>query len=278
MSTPPRHPRALVGGGAILAVLFALAALAPWLAPYDPRALSGGALEGPSAQHLFGTNDIGQDIVSQLLWGARVSLGVALPAAALAMALAIVVGMGAGLRGGWTDMVAMRVVDASLALPGMPLIILLAALASPGPVGIAVIVGVVGWPPAARILRSQVLSLRRRGFVMAAQGFGAPGRYVVSRHVAPAVAPVLAAGFVQWAAAAVLLEAGLAFLGLGDPTGISWGRMLDRAIANQSLFADWQWTWLVIPPGVGVSLAVLGFALVGLGLEPRFNPRWRRMA
>lgn len=278
MSERRRPSRALVGGAAIIAVSSIAAILAPWLAPHDPRALTGGALQGPSAQHLFGTNDIGQDILSQLLWGGRVSLGVAVPAAALAMAVAVVVGMGAGLRGGWTDAVVMRVVDVSLALPGMPLIIVVAALVSPGPVGIAVIIGLVGWPPAARILRSQVLSVRRRGFMTAARGFGAPSRYLVGRHLVPALAPVLAAGFVHWAATAVLLEAGLAFLGVGDPTGISWGRMLDRAVSNQGLFTDWQWTWLVLPPGVGITLTVLGFALVGLGLEPRFNPRWRRMA
>jgi peptide/nickel transport system permease protein len=165
-----------------------------------------------------------------------------------------------------------------LAVPGLPLMLLVGALLRPGTVEIALIIGFVGWPAAARLLRAQVLSLRHRGFVLAARGFGGSTRYLVRRHLFPAVSPVVSAGFLQWAATAVLLEAGLAFLGVGDPTATSWGRMLEQGVTHQGMYTDWQWVWLLAPPGLAITLTVAGFALVGLGLEPILDPRLRRLA
>lgn len=266
----------LTAGVVIVGALAVVAILGPLIAPHNPRALSGGAVEHPSARHWLGTNDIGQDIFSELVIGTRSSLGVAVPAAALAVALGIAVGVGAALRGGITDVVVMRVVDGFLALPGLPVVVILAALAGTSRVAVVLIITMAGWPQIARVLHSQTLTLRQRGFVRAAGGFGAPARYVVRRHLVPALGPTITAGFVQWAATAIVLESGLAFLGLGDPAGVSWGTILNRALDYQGLYYGPLWLWWVVPAGVAITVAALGFAFVGVGLEPSFNPQWRR--
>jgi len=270
-----RSPLLVVGGG-IVTLLGVVAVFAPLLAPHDPLALSGPSLVRPSAGHLLGTNDIGQDIFSQVVWGARSSLSVGVAAAVLAIGLGLAVGVTAGLAGGWVDTVAMRVVDVVLAVPLLPLLVLIAALAGARRSNLVLIIGLTGWPPSARILRAQTLTLRNRGFVDAARGFGGGFFHVVRRHLVPALGPLLVTGFVSVVAHAVLVEAGLAFLGLADPTGVSWGLILNRALLHQGLYFTALWTWWVLPAGFAVTLAVLGFTFVGVGLEPSFNPRWQR--
>lgn len=270
-----RSPLAL-GGTALVVALVLIAALAPVIAPYDPGALSGRSLTAPSADHLMGTNNLGQDILSRLIWGARASLTVAVGAAGLALALGIAVGVSAGLVGGLADSAAMRVVDVCLALPRLPLLILFAALAGSGRLTVTVLIGVLFWPALARIVRSQTLSLRRRGFVAAARGFGGGLPYVVRRHLVPALAPILIALFVAVAGNAVLLEASLAFLGLGDPTGVSWGLDINHALLEPGIYFTPAWLWWVLPTGFAITLAILGFTFLGVGLEPTLNPRWRR--
>ena len=263
-------------GGAIVAAIALVAILAPVLAPYDPRAISGPSLAPPSAAHLLGTNDSGQDILSQLIWGARSSTVVAGLAALVAVAAGVVVGAAAGLARGTTDVVAMRIVDVFLALPALPLLILVVALAGPSRTTLVAVLALAGWPAIARLVRSQALTLGRRGYVQAAQGFGARPRYVIARHLVPPIAPLVAAMLVYWAATAVVLQAGLAFLGLGDPTEVSWGSILNRALEHEGVYLTSQWTWWVLPPGVAIALASIGLAFIGFGLEPRANPRWER--
>lgn len=265
-----------VAGAVVLGLVAAIGLLAPVLAPHDPRAITGDALQHPTAEHRLGTNDVGQDNLSGLVWGARSSLVVAVVAAAMTVVLATVVGAGAGLVGGWVDRAVGRGLDVLLALPGVPLIVLVAALAGTSRLAVVLVVGLVGWPPLARLLRSQVLTLRARGFVGAARGFGGGNGYVLRRHLVPALGPLLVAGFVEWAATAVFLEAGLAFLGLGDPTAVSWGNTLNRALVVPGLYFTGMWTWLVLPAGLAVTLVVLGFTFVGVGLEPVFNRRGDR--
>jgi len=247
-------------GGAIIGTLAAVAILAPVLAPYDPRAISGPSLAAPSSQHLLGTNDAGQDLLSQLVWGARSSALVALVAAAIAVIAGVLVGACAGLLRGVVDTVSMRVVDVFLAIPALPLLILVAALSGPSRATVIVVIGLAGWPAIARIVRSQALSLGRRGYLEAARG----------------LAPVIVANFVNWASTAVVLQAGLAFLGLSDPTEVSWGGVLNRALAHEGIYFSSQWTWWVLPPGLAITAAAVGLAFLGLALEPRSNPRLRR--
>lgn len=273
-----RSSRLFWVGATMLAVLVVVALAAPLLAPDPPTAISGASLSAPSWQHPLGTDGLGRDIASQLVYGARTSLVVALGSASLAVLLGGALGITAGLRGGWLEVVAMRVVDTALALPMLPLLILVAALAGPSRLTVTLVIGLLGWPGPARVLRSQTLSLRERGYLRQARGFGASTGYLLRRHVVPALAPVAVSGFVALAAHAVLLEAGLAFLGLANPTGVSWGLLLNQALQEQGVFFTAAWTWWVLPAGLAVTYAVLAFTFLGVGLEPVLNPRIRRPA
>ncbi len=269
--------RGLAGVGlGVLVLLAAVGVLAPVLAPHDPRALSGGSFEAPSGDHLLGTNDIGQDVASELIWGARTSLVVAVGAASVAVAVAVVVGVGPALAGGWIDRVVMRFVDVLLAVPVLPLLVLVAALIGPRLSVVVLVIGSLAWPRMARVLRSQALTVRHRGYVEAAQGLGGGLLHLLRRHLVPALAPLIAANFVLIAGVAVLLESGLAFLGLGDPTTPSWGQVLNRALDHPGIYFTRAWTWWVLPPGIAITAAILGFTFVAVGLEPRSNPRWER--
>ena len=263
-------------GAAIVGLLVLVALLAPLLAPFDPRAPVGPSLAGPSSAHLLGTNDAGQDILSQIVWGARSSSIVAVLSAFIAVAIGTAVGASAGLLGGWWDALAMRVVDVFLAVPVLPLLILIAALAGPSRGTVILVIGLAGWPPVARIIRSQTLTLAGRGYVEACRNFGSSRLYVIRRHLVPVLTPLAASNFVYWAATAVVLQAGLAFLGLNDPTEVSWGAILNRALAHEGIYFSSIWLWWVLPAGLAITLAALGLSFLGVGLEPRANPRWRR--
>ena len=264
-------------GAVLIGVVAVVAALAPLLAPYDPHALAGDSLQPPSSRHLLGTNNLGQDLLSQIIWGARSSLVVAVAAATVAVVLGTAVGATAGMLGGVVDAAVMRVVDVALAVPRLPLLVLVAALAGASRTSVTLVIGLLTWPVVARLVRSQTLSLRGRGFIHAARGFGGGLPYIVRRHLVPALGPVLVATFVAISANAVLLEASLAFLGLGDPAGMSWGLILNRALLHPGLYFTSAWLWWVLPAGFAITLSVLGFTFLGVGLEPVLNPRWRRV-
>ena len=271
----PRSPLLLVGL-IVVGIVVLAAVLAPLLSAHDPRAVTGRALEQPSSRHWLGTDSPGRDIFAQLVYGARASLLVGVVAASLTMAGAILMGVLPTLVGGAADAVANRVVVFLLALPGAPLLVLVGALAGPRRMALILVIAFLGIAPNARILRSQALTLRARGFVSSAQGFGAGPLYVLRRHLVPGLGPLVAVGFVNWASAAIGLEAGLAFLGLGDPSGISWGLMLNRALGQSGIYFSPMWAWWVLPPGLAITATLLGCTFVGVGLEPTFNPRWLR--
>ena len=266
----------MVIGLVLIALLVAMALLAPLVASHDPRTISGRTLEEPSGRHWLGTDVPGRDIFAQLLFGARASLVVAVVAPALALLGAILIGVVPALVGGPSDTVSNRLTVFLLALPGLPLSVLIASFAGNTDLVLLFVVAFAGVAPTARILRSQVLALRHSGFIAAARGFGGGPFYVIRRHVLPALGPLLVVGFVYWASVSIGLHAGLAFLGLGDPSGVSWGHMLNRALAQPSIYFSPMWTWWVLPPGIAITLALLGFSFVGVALEPTFNPRWLR--
>lgn len=274
----PRFPAIGWVGLAVVAVFVALALAAPYIAPYRVIELAGEPLEPPSGRHLVGTNGVGQDLATQLLSGARVSLFVALVAGGGTLLIGAALGMVAGWAGGSTDAVLMRVVDLVLVIPKIPLLIVMGTYAGPGLTMLAVIIAVTSWPPTARVVRSQVLSLRRRAHVKAAVGFGASSRQVLGRHVLPEVGLILVAGLVGAAGRAITFEAGLAFLGLGDPTRASWGATLRDALDFGGLFFTDAWQWWLVPPVVAVSMLLLGVTFLGVGLEQRINPRLTRHA
>jgi len=192
------------------------------------------------------------------------------------MVAAVLIGVLPALIGGAADRVSNRTVVFLLALPGFPLLVLIGSLAGRSRLAIILVISFLGAAPNARILRSQALSLRERGYIGAARGFGGGPLYVMRRHIVPGLGPLILVGFVNWAGLAIGLEAGLAFLGLGDPSGVSWGIMLNRALTDSSVYFSARWTSSVLPAGFAIALAVLGFTFVGVALEPVFNPRWLR--
>jgi len=268
----PRSPL-LVAGLVLVALAVAVAVCAPLLTSHDPRAISGKALEQPSARHWLGTDVPGRDIFAQLVYGARASLIAGVVAASLAIAGAVLIGVLPALISGWADTLFNRAVVFMLALPGLPLLVLIASLAGNRASALILVIGFLGVAPNARILRSQALTLRNRGFIAASRGFGGGPLYVLRRHLVPGLGPLILVSFVNWASVAVGLEAGLTFLGLGDPSGISWGLMLHRALAQQSIYFSPMWIWWVLPAGLILTLTLLALTLVGVALEPVFNPR-----
>jgi peptide/nickel transport system permease protein len=268
-----RRSPVLAVGLAMLGTVVAVAALAPLIAPYGPKEITGGAFESPSADHLLGTNEAGADLFSRLIWGSRTTLVVAVTTSVLVLAVGIVVGLTAGLRGGVIDTALMRLVDVMLGVPLLPLLIFVGALAGPSLSTSILMIGGFLWPQTARIVRSQTLSLRQRGFVGIARGFGGGPAYVIRRHLVPALGPVIAANLVFVAGLAVGIEAGLSFLGLGDPSAVSWGADLERALATGQSQVGSLWLWWLLPFGLALTLAIFGLSLVGVALEPRFNPR-----
>lgn len=270
-------PRGIGGLGlAIVASMTVLALAAPWLAPYRSTDPSGAPLSAPSGAHPLGTNGVGQDLLSQMLSGVQVSLLMAVVAGGGTLVLGALVGVVAGWVGGRTDAVLMRLVDLLLAIPMVPLLIMVGAYVGSTVLAIAALIAVTSWPVGARVVRSQVLSLRGRTHLRAARGFGARTWHVLRRHVVPEVALILVAGLVAAAGRAVMLEAGLSFLGLGDPTRASWGGIIRDALDFGGLFYTDAWMWWLLPPVLAITVLLLGFTFAGLGLEERVNPRLRR--
>lgn len=271
---PRRAQRFALTGALVLGLLVAVALAAPLLAPYDPTERVGIPFSSPSAAHPLGTNDIGQDLLSELIYGARASLFVGTVAAMAATVVGSVVGLVAGYRRGWVDAVLMRVVDVVLCLPVLPLTIVIGVFLGPGLSTQILVITSVIWAGVARELRAQVLSVRERDHIQASRAMGAGTSYVLARHVVPAVAPLVVPQFVLATKTAILLEASLAFLGLGDTGAKSWGTMLFFAHARSAFLTD-AWLWWVIPPGLAIATTVLAFALLGYSFEERARPALR---
>ncbi len=259
-------------GLTLLLLLTGTAILAQWISPYDPAETVGAPFEAPSRFHLLGTNDIGQDILSELIFGTRISLTIGFLAAAVAILIGTLVGVVAGFFGQWVDLALMRAVDVVLVVPFLPLMVLLAAYLGPSFWKLVLVIGILAWARPARVIRSQVLSLRSLDYVQAAHALGAGSARILARHILPGVLSLSLAQFIVAASNAILIEASLSFLGLGDPTAKSWGSVLYYAQVR-SAFLSGAWLWWVIPPGVLVTATVLSFAFVGFGLERRLNPR-----
>jgi peptide/nickel transport system permease protein len=269
-----RSPGQVLGrvGLVLLAVPALAATFAPLVARHSPTRPSGRPLLKPSGAHPLGTDDLGVDIFSQLVYGSRISLAIGLGAAVLAVTVGILVALVAGWRRGWVETVLMRLTDVTLAFPFLPLVLVLAAFFGRGLVTTAVVIGAVTWARPARVLWAQVLKLREYPHVQAARAMGATGSRCVGRHILTRLTPITSAQFVRVANAAIISEAALAFLGLGDPNQASWGIMLSNASSNNALLTG-AWKWWMVPPGVALTLVVLGFAFTGYASEEWADPR-----
>ncbi|MCA1588513.1 MAG: ABC transporter permease, partial [Chloroflexi bacterium] len=255
-------------GACVLLAMVLVAVAAPLIAPHDPAVNSGRSFDRPSPDHLLGTNDIGQDIFSELLYGARNSLLIGGMAAFLAVAAGLVVGLAAGLARPLAEATLMRATDLVLAIPVVPLMVVLGAFFGGGSVTQIMVIGALLWAPPAREVRAQVLSLRERGPVRAAVAMGAGRRHVIRRHLMPALLPLAASQLVRATATAILLEASLSFLGLGDPTAKSWGTMLHFAQIQGAVLTD-AWLWWVVPPGLAIATTVVSLALLATAIDGR---------
>ena len=272
-----RRPMGLIGGGMLLVALVTAIA-APLLAPYDPYATVRVTIldifQAPSAAHPLGTDDGGKDVLSSLIYGARVSLIVGFSAAAITTVIGGVVGIVAGYRGGGTSTLLMRLTDFFLVIPEIALQIVIVAIVGQSLLNIILVIGVLGWATTARLVRSQTLSVRERKFVLRARAIGAGDTHILRRHVVPAVLPLMIANTVLVISLAILSESTLAFIGLGDPTVISWGQMLNFAF-NRGAISAGAW-WALIPPGLAIVWVVLATTLLGTALEDALNPRLKR--
>ena len=261
--------------GIFLIAGFVLTAiLAPVISPYDPTERVGRPFSPPSTEHLFGTNDIGQDILSELIYGTRISLIVGVFAGSITVLIGLTVGLLAGYfpaTGRWL----MRVTDIVLILPFLPLLIILSAYIGRGIFNTILVIGLLVWAGTARVIRGQVLTISQQDYVMAARSLGARDGYILLRYILPQVMLLAIGEFVQATSAAILLEASLSFLGLGDPIQKSWGTVLYWAQVRGAFLSP-AWVWWVLPPGILISLTTLGFALLGFSLEQAVNPRLRR--
>jgi peptide/nickel transport system permease protein len=260
-------------GLGLMGLFLFIAVFGSVLAPDDPNASSLDVLARPSSSHLLGTTENGSDVLSQLLVGARVSIIVGFAAAAISAVLGSAVGLAGGYFGGWTDRVLDGLENWFLVIPTLPLMIVLARLLDPSLTVLIVVIGLTSWAGTGRIVRAQVLTLRERAFVERARALGASDWYIVRTHILPNTLPLIFANTVLIVAVAILSEAALAFLGLGDPTRISWGSMLENAFESGAPSAG-AW-WYVIPPGLCITLLVLAVSMLGYLFEEYVNPRLR---
>jgi peptide/nickel transport system permease protein len=253
-----------------------IAVFGPMFFPFNSADVGKSAQDifrPPSAQHWLGTDELGRDVFREVLAGAGISLLVGLLATAISILVGAAIGLIAGYRVGWLDSVLMRVTDFFLVIPTLPLVIALAAVFGQSLGIIILVIGLTGWPGTARIVRSQVLSLRERQFVVRVRSFGASDLRIVGLHILPNVLPLIFANTVLVIAGSILSEATLAFLGLGDPVHVSWGTMLHFAFVSGATGRG-AW-WYFLPPGIGIVIVVLGFTLAGHTLDRILNPRLR---
>jgi len=267
-STKAKIGFGLIGGFVVLAIF------APYIAPYSPvpGVQFGPLYAQPSSQHLLGTDFQGVDVLSEVIWGARVSLIIGLAAAAFATGIGSVVGITAGYRGGWIDEVLMRASDISLAIPSLALMILFVVYLTPSLGSILFAISITTWPPIARSVRSQVLSLRERPFVDAARMTGMGGGKIMASVILPNVIALIVANGILQVTSSIVAEAALDFIGIGVPSLVSWGTMLYWA--QQYAFLHGAWWWIAAP-GVCIALLGLGFVMVGFSIEEIANPRIR---
>jgi ABC-type dipeptide/oligopeptide/nickel transport system permease subunit len=256
-----------------VALVVTAAVFAPWLAPHDPVSgdLRGAYLLKPGPQFLLGTDTQGRDVLSRVLYGARLSLSVGVISQSVSVTLGVILGLLAGYYGRWVDALVMRLADITLAFPTLLLLIAVAAAVKPSLPVVFVVIGIVGWAGMARLVRSQVLVLRRSEFVLAAQALGAPDRRVLLRHLLPNVRTQVIIAATLGIAGAIMAEAALSFVGLGaQPPTPSWGAMV--ADGRDLLRVA---PWITFAPGLAIGIAVLGFNLVGDGLREAYDPKLR---
>lgn len=258
----------IVGGiGAAILLLFILTAIfAPQIAPYSPYEQTGATFERPSRAHLLGTNDIGQDILSELIYGTRNSLLVGGVSAAIAMGIGIAVGMISGWYGGWIDRMLSKITTFFMTIPFLPSVIILSTFSDSGLLSMSIILGVLSWTDVARVLRSSTMQIRESGYVKIIKGMGASDFYILTRHVLRELLPLIAYRVVTRVKSGILSESTMSFLGLGNPVAKSWGSVIYYAQAKNALLTG-AWVWWIVPPGLCICLVSMSLMLIGYSIE-----------
>lgn len=262
--------RLAVAGSIVILLLFTVSIAAPFLAPHDPSEIDiKQILMGPSSSHLLGTDQLGRDVLSRMIWGSRISLKVGFVAIGIATAIGIVFGAVSGYYGGWIDSIMMRFVDIMLCFPAFFLILAVIAFLEPSIWNIMVVIGITGWMGIARLVRAEFLSLKEREFVLSAKALGASDVRIIFRHILPnAMAPIIVSATLG-VAGAILTESALSFLGIGvQPPTPSWGNILTAGKDNIEI----AW-WLSLFPGLAILITVLGYNLLGEGIRDSLDPR-----
>jgi peptide/nickel transport system permease protein len=269
--------RTAMAGLLILAAIAVLAVAAPlFIHPSDLSVINapGPSLAPPSARFPLGTDQAGRSVLDLLIWGTRPSLLIGVIATLLTMVLGSLIGLLAGHYGGTTSRVLMAVTDWFIALPALPLAIALAAVLGQGDSSITIAIAVTSWPGTARLIRAQTLAVEARPFIERAKALGARDGQLLTRQVLPNVAPFILVSGTLTIASAIISETTLTFLGLGNPTEVSWGAMINQAF-NQGAVTSGAW-WYILPPGIAILIVVLGFTLIGRAVENILNPRMTR--
>ncbi len=263
----------MLAGGGIILLLLIISLLSPWLAPYDPGQIDlTNVLTSPSMKHLCGTDQLGRDVLSRMIWGARISLMVGFVATGIAIIIGSILGAVSGYYGGWVDSVIMRFVDIMLCFPTFFLILAVIAFLEPSIWNIMIIIGLTGWMGVTRLVRADFITLRERDFVKAARAIGASDMRIIFLHILPnSMASILVAATLG-IAGAILTESALSFLGIGvQPPTPSWGNILTAGKDN----IDIAW-WLSLYPGLAILITVVGYNLLGEGIRDLLDPRLKK--
>lgn len=260
-------------GTLFLAFALIMALGAPWICGFSPYASSGAPLAVPDRQHPMGTDDLGVDLMSQICHGMRISLLVGIGTALLAGLGGTLIGIWAGYSGGIVDRCCMRLIDTLMVLPDLPVMIVLAAFFGPSVGTIVCALAAFAWVFCARIVRSRVLSLKERRYIKAAETYGAGPLYLIRRHFLPEVFPLTAVAMIRLAGRAIVAEAGLSFLGLGDPTSRSLGLIIHHATSFDGIYYTDYWKWWLVYPWAALTLLVMALSFVARDLERLADPR-----
>lgn len=267
------NPLGVVGMVIILFFLFT-AFIWPRFYEYSIAEQTGGSYDAPSTANWLGTDFLGRDLFGAVIYGARISITVGVFGAAIAVTLGAIIGMVSGYSGGRVDEVMMRLTDGVMVIPTLLFIMVMVQILGPSMGNIILVIGVKGWTGTARLVRSQTLSLRERQFVERSRSFGAGRIYMISKHILPNVFPVIFAHAILATSNAIISEATLSFLGLGDPLAVSWGQILQDAFMRGAVSAGYWWHYA--PPGICIVLLVLGFTFLSYSFDELLNPRLRR--
>lgn len=256
---------------AVLSLYLVIALAAPVIAPLGPVAITGKPLQPPGDGHLFGTNNLGQDVFAQLVFGARITLLYGFFSALLSVSISTCIAIVIGYYGGLADEIVCRAIDIFMPIPMFPLLIVLTTFFSPGVLEVSLLMGILGSIHGIRILRTQILSISQTSFVEGARAIGASDFHIMYQHILPNVMPIVMVKFISASQHLLVMGVGLSFIGMWDTTTVDWGTMIQNAYSQGGL-ALGLWWW-ILPPGIAVVGISLALALIGYSFEEKFNPR-----